>query len=166
MPMRTSISLSVLVGCLFGTATSTSPSDEFAAPRIIMFHSGVLSEPAFMTDWEGILQFLSQTYRGAPVQTSTLSDRPYAEVAFFWHGPTWESYASDPDRLKTLKPEQALKTCPFEAAACYGRYYPAHGGAPPVLDFYNGSDHAVTAIPQGAQVFLERAHVPLRMGSE
>lgn len=165
MHARAFIDLSLLIASLLGTAVSTSPSDDVAAPRIIMFHDGVLPEPAFMTDWEEILQFLSETYRGAGVQASELAERPYAEVAFFW-GPTWEEYAGNPDRLKTLSSAQALETCPFEAAACYGRYYPASGNAPPVLDFYNASDHAIRGIPPNAQVFLERAHVPLRVDSE
>lgn len=161
MTVRTFRALPAIAVCLLSAAEHGRPPEGFAAPRIIMFHGGVLSEPAFMTDWEGNLRFLSQTYRGTPVLEGALKDRPYTEVAFFWHGPTWEDYATDPDRLKTLDPVQSLETCPFDARACVGRYYPAHGAAPPVLDFYNASDRAIAEIPRSAQVFLERAHVPL-----
>lgn len=136
-----------------------------AAPRILMFHGGPFEEPAFMTDWKGILAFLTASTAGVPASAESLEDRPYATVTAFWNGPRWEAYATDPERLRTLRPEQAAVGCPFTTPSdCVsaGRFYPATGDGPAVLDLArHAGAHELHQTEQLER--LRAAGVPLRV---
>ena len=107
-----------------------SRTDEVVSPRLIMFHSPSLAEAKFATEHADIGVLLS-TRIGRAVSSTDLEDRPFITMTLFWHNPTWEAYAQNPEMLKELKPEDAARTC--AVFTCTGRYYPAYRGLPAAI---------------------------------
>lgn len=135
-----------------------------AFPRLIMFYGDLLPEPLFADTFEDIGRILIS---GGAVYGAPLEDRPYIELKLFWHNPTWEPYAQDPDKRKTLRPEDADRTCVL--FDCNGRYYPAFGGEPGVMfaEVYgeNGRRLANIVLDTEALRVLERIGLPMSLKS-
>ena len=111
------MALAVLTSVLVVGVAGWSPSRVRAAPRIILLHDGLMSERrVFMTDWKENLAFMVSTTESADVDPEELERAPAVKVALFWHGPTWENYANDPEALKTLSSDLAEQ---------HARIYPA-----------------------------------------
>jgi hypothetical protein len=105
-------------------------TDEVVSPRLIMFHSQSIAEAKFATEHADIGVLLN-TRVGRSVSASDRENRPFIMMTLFWHNPTWDVYAENPERLKELKPEDAVGTCALWT--CTGRYYPAYRGLPAAL---------------------------------
>jgi hypothetical protein len=134
-------------------------TDEVVSPRLIMFHGQSLAEAKFATQHTDI-GVLLDTGVGRSVSASDREDRPFITTTLFWHNPTWEVYAQNPEMLKKLKPEDAARTCALYT--CTGRYYPAYRGLPAALwyDVGRGAPLPRTLGAEGLEV-ARRIGLPL-----
>lgn len=129
--MKAVILLLAIVGASVGVPTTSRPSvPGSAAPRIIMLHGGVLKERVYLTEWWENLDFMLAVSEPVSGATAAPSDgTPHIDVAMYWHGPTWEPYAKDTARLRTLDPKDGQR----------GRIYLGHGDLRPFLAFPGAS---------------------------
>lgn len=157
----------VVVLCVVfpNSGTITTPPDRtaLASPRLIMFHGDLLTESLFAHTHSDVISLLAD--RQAHAYTGSLDGRPFIDLKLFWHNPTWERYAQDPQLRKTLRPEDADATCIL--LKCSGRFYPAHRGEAAVLyaDAYgiNGAPPAPRVPGPEALTILGRIGLPLSL---
>jgi hypothetical protein len=136
------------------TGDTPTPATVVAAPRIIMFYGGVLEGRRYMTTFEENLRFIGAIAEQATLTRDGVVDRPFIEVALYWHNPTWEPYATDPALLQTLRPE----------AAQPARLYLGDGGHSPIFDYFSAGAHPGlrTIAPAGLEI-LRRHNVPVHV---
>jgi hypothetical protein len=125
-------------------------SGDLAAPRIIMLYGGALDRRLYLTRFPENLQFMSAVAEPATLTRDALRGRPFIEVALYWHGPTWEPYATDTALLKTLRPE----------AGQPARLYLGKGRLPPLFDYYSaGVNSGLRTIDPAGLAILKRHKV-------
>jgi hypothetical protein len=92
------------------SAAEAARSSMRAMPRIIMFYGGAMKERRYMVDLRenhALMQAISVEGVSRTVDTA---ERPYVDVAMFWHNPTWEKHATDTALLRTLDPALAQRS--------------------------------------------------------
>jgi hypothetical protein len=118
----------------------------------LMFAGGPLARPVIMDAPEQLARFnRSYQVRRQP-DPDSLKGRPYLEVSFF-AGPAWEVYFRDGGRVENLRPEQA---------AGHGRFYPALGSAPAILEMPAGKPSYISLSDDGLQLLTDLG-VPVRL---
>jgi hypothetical protein len=98
----------------FLIALASPLSATAAAPRVIMFYGGFLSEPIILADWSENMLFMGGADRPITVPDQSTTQLPSIEVAFFW-GPEVARYADEGKPLDRLDPNDAPQ---------HGKYYP------------------------------------------
>jgi hypothetical protein len=117
-----------------------------------MFHGGVLEGRRYMTSFEEIMRFMG-AWEPAAIPRAVVRNRPFIEVALYWHNPTWEPYVADTARLKTLRPEWAQPA----------RLYLGGDQIAPIVDYYSARHKPglYKISPAGLEI-LTRHNVPVR----
>lgn len=101
----------ILTAAALAAGGPAIPASPAAAPRIIMYYGGELGDQrVYMVDWyENLALMLAMSDSLRTVPPGYRQGR-YVDIAMYWHGPTWEAHARDTTLLKTLRPEQGLKS--------------------------------------------------------
>lgn len=102
---------------LAGTATA-------AAPRLLMVSGESLDRRVLISDAEDVFKLYQAFFDGQPVDRSRLTGRRSLRLGLFWNNLLWEPYVRE-GRLDELR---------FEQANQFGRFYPATGGQPALVD--------------------------------
>jgi hypothetical protein len=155
------------------TGTKPASAPTLAAPRIIVFHSGVLQGRRYMTDWSENLRFMLATNAPVSETREALGERPYIEVALYWHGPTWEAYAADTALLNTLPlPVSSSSWSPSppplppedrRRLIQPARLYLGWHDHPPLFDYFSaGANPGLRSISSAGLEILRAHDVPTR----
>ena len=171
--MRRALLSFALVLLPIATTDTMASLSTVAAPRIIMFYSGVLEGRRYMTDWSDNLRLLGAISLPAGATREALAGRPYTEVALYWYNPTWEPYAADTALLKTLPlplPSSSwslpLPPLPPEDRRRLiqpARPYLGTAEDPPLFDYLSAlPDAGLRSISPGGIDLLRRYNVPVR----
>jgi hypothetical protein len=102
----------VIVAVLFTVLTASAHA---AAPHVLMFDGKPLPRPVVLAERADILRLVTAWVGGPRAPRAELRARCSLRVSLFWSG----------------RPRQGLKP---SAADQFGRYYPAAGGMPAVID--------------------------------
>lgn len=120
--LRTPLAATILV---LMTSSASAPTQGYAseprlaAPEIIIFHGGPLSQSIVVASWtENELLLRDVPHEPAPPVRTPLGRRPVIKLALFW-GSQWRVYAESPPRLAMLSLAQANQL---------GEYLPAVPG--------------------------------------
>jgi hypothetical protein len=95
-----------------------------ACPRLILVSGKPLAEPIVISDWGVACTLYGALFGSAPAEPMRPAERPAIRLGLFW-GPVWEPYVRD-GRLGELTPGRANQV---------GRFYPAVGREPALVDF-------------------------------
>ena len=95
-----------------------------AAPRLLMVSGAPLASPILLSDWDELGTLTGLLSSGPAAPSDPLGGRPSLRLAMFWDAGIWEPYVRE-GRLGSLRPEQANQ---------FGRFYPAVGGRPALVD--------------------------------
>jgi hypothetical protein len=112
----------VLVTAAFAAAASA------AAPRLILVDQGGLKRPIVLANWDENGSLLSDSNQGRPVRKAALRNRPSFRLSFMW-GPEWEDYVAQGQPLAALRSSWT---------EFHGRFWPAVGAKPAVIDLGHG----------------------------
>ena len=116
-----SLGLGVALSSLVAFSAAGSPGRvgiTAAAPHIIIVHGPSLPTPIVIAnskDNHWLLLVREERRVEGP--------RPALDLALFWH-PKWRSYAESPEKLRSLRPDQADQV---------GRLFPATAGLPMMI---------------------------------
>jgi hypothetical protein len=124
-----------------------------ASPRLILVDQGGLKRPIVLANWDENGTLLSEWYRGRPLRRAILHGRPSFRLSFMW-GPEWEDYVSQGQPLAALRASWT---------EFHGRFWPAVGSQPAVIDPGHGVLRGVRIATQTQLRILRRHHVRTRV---
>jgi hypothetical protein len=112
-----------------------------------------LAEPILLEDAEEVFAlYHSFFFDGDPIDRIRLEGRPSLRLALFWNNVLWEPYVRE-GRLAELKPLDANQ---------FGRFYPAVGGEPALVDL-PGYGRWPKIVGEEARRVLDARGVPVRV---
>jgi hypothetical protein len=136
-------------------ALSLVGSTRAAAPRLIMVSGEPLADPILVSNAKEAFELYESFYAGRPVDRARLEGRPSLRLGFFWDNSLWEPYVRA-GRLDELEPEQANQV---------GRFYPAVGGEPALVDVPAHGKWPKVATGTTLRTFEARG-VPIRLDED
>jgi len=120
----------------------------------LLFSGAPLTQPVAIATPEQLVRFnRSGQIRLRQPDAASLMGRPYLEVGFYF-GPAWETFFRDGGRVEDLRPEKADSR---------GRFYPARGSEPAILEIPGSKQPYMSLSDDGLQL-LRDLGVPVRIG--
>jgi hypothetical protein len=95
-----------------------------ATPRLVMISGEPLPKPVLIADADIVFELYQAFFNTQPVDRSALVARPSLRLALFWNNLLWELYVR----------EQRLDKLQFEQGNQFGRFDPAIGDKPALVD--------------------------------
>ena len=140
-------------GLLFGGPAAGTP-ESLAAPRIIVLHGGSLERPVYLTNWQENLQLMLAISEPSQPRRSSVDTTGAIQVAMFWHGPTWEEFARNTERLPGLMQ--------YLDKAQRGAIYLPPSSSEPLVDYHSSlSNPGLRRISAIGLAILSRAGVQI-----
>lgn len=121
-----------------------------------MIISGSLVKQRVILDrWEQNLRFLLALNDWVDIDPGSLIGRPYLDLSLYW-GPDWKKYMEQGGRPETLSQNQSNQR---------GRFYPAVGSNPAVVELDNSQSGAsrYRSVSTDGLLLLTNLGVPTRV---
>jgi hypothetical protein len=148
--------ISVTLVLAAALALAVAGPAQAAAPRLIMISGEPLAEPILLDDAEEVFAlYQAFFFEGDPVARIALQGRPSLRLALFWDNALWEPYVRD-GRLAELRPTDANQ---------FGRFYPAVGGEPALVDL-RAHGRWPKIVGEAGRHILEARGIPVGVGED